>query len=64
VRRKLLTISSLAVEVGCNRGAVTRDVKKLAEFGLVRVWRQNNPGDGIVQIDRNLPVKHIGDSCR
>ena len=28
----------------------TRDVKKLAEFGLVRVRRQNNLGHGIVQI--------------
>ena len=47
VRRKRLSISSLAEELGRNRGAVTRDVKKLTELGLVRVRQQNNPGDGI-----------------
>jgi predicted transcriptional regulator len=50
VRRKRLSISSLAEELGRNRGAVTRDVNKLAEFGLVRLRQQNNPGHGIVQI--------------
>jgi predicted transcriptional regulator len=34
VRRKRLSISSLAEELGRNRGAVTRDVKKLAGLGL------------------------------
>jgi predicted transcriptional regulator len=56
VRRKRLSISSLAEELGRNRGAVTRDVKKLAEFGLVRVRQQNNPGHGIVQIVE--PIAH------
>jgi predicted transcriptional regulator len=37
VRRKRLSISSLAEELGRNRGAVTRDVKKLAGFGLVQI---------------------------
>lgn len=50
VRKKRLSISSLAEELGRNRGAVTRDVKKLAEFGLVRLRSENNPGHGIVQI--------------
>jgi predicted transcriptional regulator len=44
VRRKRLSISSLAEELGRNRGAVTRNVRKLAGFGLVRVRQQNNPG--------------------
>ena len=35
-------ISSLAEELGRNRGPVTRDVKKLAAFGLVRVRRGNH----------------------
>jgi hypothetical protein len=41
---------SLAEELGRNRGAVTRDVQKLAEFGLLRMRQQNNPGRGTVQI--------------
>jgi predicted transcriptional regulator len=56
VRRKRLSISSLAEELGRNRGAVTRDVKKLAGFGLVRLRQQNNPGHGIVQMVE--PVAH------
>jgi predicted transcriptional regulator len=47
VRRKRLSISSLAEELGRNRGAVTRDVKKLAGLGLVRVRQQHNPGHSL-----------------
>src|SRR5277367_1098425 len=56
VRRKRLSISSLAEELGRNRGAVTRDVKLLAGFGLLRVRPQKNPGHGIVQMVE--PVAH------
>jgi hypothetical protein len=35
--------------------AVTRDVKKLAEFGLVRLRQQNNPGHGI-ELMEGAPV--------
>ena len=50
IKRKPLSISALAVELGRNRGSVTRDVNKLKGFGLVRLREQSNPGHGIVQI--------------
>lgn len=50
VRRKRLSISGLAQELGRNRGAVTRDVNQLRKLGLVRLREQTNPGHGIVQI--------------
>jgi predicted transcriptional regulator len=50
VRRKRLSISALAEELGRNRGSVTRDVNKLKRLGLVRLRRQINPGHGLVQI--------------
>lgn len=50
VRKKRFSITSLAEELGRNRGAVTRDVKKLTEFGLLRLREQINPGHGIIQI--------------
>jgi predicted transcriptional regulator len=50
VRKKRLSISALAEELGRNRGSVTRDVNKLKGFGLVRLREQVNPGHGVVQI--------------
>ena len=50
VRRKRLSISALALELGRNRGAVTRDVNQLMRLGLVRLREQTNPGHGVVQI--------------
>lgn len=50
VRQKQLSISSLAEELGRNRGSVTRDVNKLKGFGLLRLREQVNPGHGVVQI--------------
>ena len=50
VRKKQLSISALAEELGRNRGSVTRDVNKLKEFGLLRLREQVNPGHGVVQI--------------
>lgn len=50
VRKKRLSISGLAEELGRNRGSVTRDVNKLKRFGLVRLREQTNPGHGVVQI--------------
>lgn len=41
------------------RAGTTRDVKKLAEFGLVRVRQQNNPGHGIVQIVEPIAGKLV-----
>jgi len=49
-RRKKLSISALAVELGRNRGAVTRDVNKLKKLGLIRLREKVNPGHGVVQI--------------
>jgi predicted transcriptional regulator len=50
VRKKRLSISALAEELGRNRGSVTRDVNKLKKFGLLRLREQVNPGHGVVQI--------------
>jgi len=49
-RKKRLSISALAEELGRTRGSVTRDVNKLKSFGLIRLREQANPGHGIVQI--------------
>ena len=50
IRNRKLSISSLAEELGRNRGSVTRDVNKLRKFGLLRLREQVNPGHGVVQI--------------
>ena len=50
VRRKRLSISQLAEELGRNRGSVTRDINKLKKLGLLRLQTQINFGHGIVQI--------------
>jgi predicted transcriptional regulator len=50
VRKKRLSVSALAEELGRNRGSVTRDVNKLRSFGLLRLREQVNPGHGVVQI--------------
>ncbi|MCL2659963.1 MAG: HTH domain-containing protein [Acidobacteriaceae bacterium] len=50
IRRRRLSISALAEELGRNRGSVTRDVNKLRRFGLLRLREQVNPGHGVVQI--------------
>jgi len=50
VRKKRLSITALAAELGRNRGSVTRDVNKLLSFGLLRLREQVNPGHGVVQI--------------
>jgi predicted transcriptional regulator len=50
VRKKRLSISALAQELGRNRGSVTRDVNKLKGLGLLRLREQVNPGHGVLQI--------------
>ena len=50
VRRKRLSISALAEELGRNRGSVTRDVNTLRRLGLLCLREQVNPGHGVVQI--------------
>lgn len=49
-RKRPLSISALAEELGRNRGSVTRDVNKLKSYGLIRLREQVNPGHGVVQI--------------
>ncbi|MGA2570408.1 MAG: helix-turn-helix domain-containing protein [Terracidiphilus sp.] len=49
-RKKKLSISALAEELGRNRGAVTRDVNRLKKLGLIRLRERVNPGHGVVQI--------------
>jgi len=49
-RKKRLSVSALAQELGRNRGSVTRDVNKLKALGLIRLREQVNPGHGVVQI--------------
>ncbi len=56
-RKKRLSISALAEELGRNRGAVTRDVNKLKQFGLIRLREQVNPGHGVVQIVEPIAQK-------
>jgi predicted transcriptional regulator len=50
VRKRKFSISALALELGRNRGSVTRDIKKLRDFGLIRLREEVNPGHGVVQI--------------
>ncbi len=50
VRRKRLSITALAEELGRNRGSVTRDVNKLRRYGLLRLREEVNLGHGVVQI--------------
>ncbi len=56
VRKKRLSVSALAEELGRNRGSVTRDVNKLRQFGLIRLRDEVNPGHGKVRIVE--PVAH------
>jgi predicted transcriptional regulator len=49
-RKKRLSISALAEELGRNRGSVSRDVNKLKQLGLIRLREEVNPGHGVVQI--------------
>jgi predicted transcriptional regulator len=49
-RKKKLSISALAEELGRNRSSVSRDVNKLKGLGLIRLREQVNPGHGVVQI--------------
>jgi predicted transcriptional regulator len=57
IRKKRLSISALAEELGRNRGSVSRDVNKLKQFGLVRLREQVNPGHGVVQIVEPVAAK-------
>jgi predicted transcriptional regulator len=57
IRMRKLSISTLAEELGRNRGSVTRDVNKLRKFGLPRLRKQVNPGHGVLQIVEPIGMK-------
>jgi predicted transcriptional regulator len=56
-RKKRLSVSALAEELGRNRGSVTRDVNKLKKHGLIRLREEVNPGHGVVQIVETVAEK-------
>lgn len=58
VRRKQMSVSALAVELGRNRGSVTRDVNTLLKHGMLRLREEVNPGHGRVQI-----VEPVAERC-
>ena len=47
-RQEPRSVTALADALGRNRRAVTRDVKRLAELGLLRLRKEVNPGHGQV----------------
>ncbi len=47
-RQEPRSVTALAEALGRNRRAVTRDVQRLAELGLLRLRKQSNPGHGQV----------------
>jgi predicted transcriptional regulator len=52
------TVSKLAVMLKRDRKAVSRDVKFLEEFGLLRTREQLNPGHGIMKVVEPLAEKY------
>jgi len=56
-RKKRLSISGLAEELGRNRGSVTRDVNRLKQLGLIRLREEVNPGHGVVKIVEPVAMK-------
>ena len=56
-RKKRLSIAALAVELGRNRGSVTRDVNRLKQLGLIRLREEVNPGHGVVKIVEPVAMK-------
>ena len=49
-RQQPRSVTALAEALGRSRQAVTRDVKGLAELGLLRLRKQTNPGHGQVTV--------------
>ena len=52
------TVSSLAVMLKRDRKAVSRDVKVLESFGLLKTREQQNPGHGIMKVVEPLAEKY------
>ena len=49
-REEPRSVTALAEALGRNRRAVSRDVQRLAELGLLRLKKEMNPGHGQVTI--------------
>jgi len=56
--RKNPTISGLAVILKRDRKAVSRDVKLLESFGLLRTRHESNPGHGVNTVVEPLAKKY------
>ena len=52
------TVSKLAVMLRRDRKAVSRDVKLLESFGLLKIHEQVNPGHGIMKVVEALAEKY------
>jgi predicted transcriptional regulator len=52
------TVSKLAVMLKRDRKAVSRDVKVLESFGLLKTREQANPGHGIMKVVEPLAEKY------
>ncbi|SRR5258708_25887915 len=58
VRVKPRPVSDLANVLGRDRKAVSRDVKVLESFGLVRTHRRPNPGHGLMKVVEPLAARY------
>ncbi len=58
IREKPAPVSELAVTLGRDRKAVTRDVSLLQSFGLVNAREEINPGHGRRRIIEPLAAKY------
>lgn len=52
------TVSALAVMLKRDRKAVSRDVKVLESFGLLKTREQSNPGHGMMKVVESLAEKY------
>jgi predicted transcriptional regulator len=52
------TVSTLAVMLKRDRKAVSRDVKLLESFGLLKTREQSNPGHGIMKVVEPLAKRY------
>jgi predicted transcriptional regulator len=58
VRVKPRPVSDLAMILKRDRKAVSRDVKVLESFGLVRIHPEPNPGHGLMKVVEPLAAKY------
>jgi len=58
VRSQPRAVSDLANVLGRDRKAVSRDVKVLESFGLVRTHEQPNPGHGLMRVVEPLAQQY------